>query len=143
MCWDGASVTITVPHPRHEDFLHDATHVRAVTVEGLSMFSRKNCDEWTAAGSANTPLAYAAGVDFEITESEITLEEPCKSKFELDVLSTIELLEATRQYNNVLKETKIVLRVLKGALHTLRALILDTAANLEGAGGSAALGAPS
>lgn len=114
VCRDGAQVTITVPHPRHDDFLHDATHVRAVTVEGLSMFSRKNCEAWLAAGHANTPLAFVAGVDFEIAESEITLDEPYKSKFELGVLSKTELLQAIRQYNNVVKESRIVLRVVKG-----------------------------
>lgn len=113
VCRDGALVTIVVPHPRHDDFLHDATHVRAVTVEGLSMFSRKNCEEWIAAGNANTPLAFVAGVDFEIAESEITLEEPYKSKFDLGVLSKTELMQAIRQYNNVIKETKIVLKVVK------------------------------
>ncbi len=113
VCRHDARITIVVPHPRHDDFLHDATHVRAVTVEGLSMFSRKNCEEWVAAGNANTPLAFIAGVDFEIVESEIALEEPYKSKIELDVLSKTELLQAIRQYNNVIKETKIVLRVVK------------------------------
>ena len=45
VCRPDARITIVVPHPRHDDFLHDATHVRAVTLEGLSMFSRKNCEE--------------------------------------------------------------------------------------------------
>ncbi len=113
VCRHDARIAIVVPHPRHDDFLHDATHVRAVTVEGLSMFSRKNCEEWIAAGNANTPLAFIAGVDFEIVESEFNLEEPWKSKFELGVVSQSELLLANQQYNNVVKETKTLLRVVK------------------------------
>ncbi len=113
ICRHDARITIVVPHPRHDDFLHDATHVRAITVEGLSMFSHKNCEEWVAAGNANTPLAFIAEVDFEIVDSEIALEEPYKSKFDLDVLSKAELIQAIKQYNNVIKETKIVLRAVK------------------------------
>ncbi len=113
VCRHDARITIVVPHPRHDDFLHDATHVRAVTVEGLSMFSRKNCEEWVAAGNANTPLAFVAGVDFEIVESEITLDEPYKSKFDLKVMSKTEVLQAIQKFNNVIKETRTVLRVVK------------------------------
>ena len=113
VCRHDARITVVVPHPRHDDFLHDATHVRAATVEGLSMFLRKNCEEWEAAGFANSPLAFIAGVDFEIVDSEYALEEPYKSKFDLNVLSKTELLQAMRQNNNVIKETTIVLRVVK------------------------------
>ena len=113
VCRHDARITIIVPHPRHDDFLHDATHVRAVTAEGLSMFSRRNCEAWIAAGHANTPLAFVAGVDFEIVESEASLEEPYHSKFELGVLSKTEIVQAIRQYNNVVKETKVTLRAVK------------------------------
>ena len=113
VCRHDARITIVVPHPRHDDFLHDATHVRAVTLEGLSMFSRRNCEEWIAAGNANTPLAFIAGVDFEIVESEVTLDEPWKSKFDLGAISRTELLQAMRQYNNVVKESRALLRVVK------------------------------
>ena len=104
-----------MPHPRHDDFLHDATHVRVVTIEGLSMFSRKNCEEWIAAGNANTPLALIAGVDFEMVESELVLDEPWQSRFDLKALSRTELLVAIKQHNNVVKESRAVLRVVKEA----------------------------
>ncbi len=113
ICRHDARITIVVPHPRHDDFLHDATHVRAVTLEGLAMFSRKNCAEWIAAGNANTPLAFIAGVDFELVESELTIDEPWKSKYEAKSISRTELLLAIRQYNNVVKESRAVLRVVK------------------------------
>jgi len=113
VCRPDARITIVVPHPRHDDFLHDATHVRAITLEGLSMFSRKNCEEWIANGNANTPLAMIVGVDFEIVDTEISLEEPWASKHSLKVISDTELLLAIKQYNNIVKETKAVLRVVK------------------------------
>ena len=115
ICRHDARITIIVPHPRHDDFLHDATHVRVVTIEGLSMFSRKNCEEWIAAGNANTPLALIAGVDFEMVESELVLDEPWQSRFDLKALSRTELLVAIKQHNNVVKESRAVLRVVKEA----------------------------
>ena len=46
-------------------------------------------------------------------DSKITLEEPYRSKFELEVLSEAELMQTIRQNNNVIKETSIVLRAVK------------------------------
>jgi len=34
----GALIHIAVPHPRHDNFAHDPTHVRAVTPESLALF---------------------------------------------------------------------------------------------------------
>ncbi|MBL4720099.1 MAG: hypothetical protein JKY20_03060 [Alphaproteobacteria bacterium] len=113
VCRPDARINIVVPHPRHDDFLHDATHVRAVTVEGLSMFSRKNCEEWIANGDANTPLAMVAGVDFEVVESEFRLEEPWASKLALKSLTEVEVMQAIKMHNNVVKETRILLQVIK------------------------------
>jgi hypothetical protein len=113
VCRHSATITIVVPHPRHDDFLHDATHVRAVTVEGLSMFSRKNCEEWIAKGQANTPLAMIVGVDFDMVESEFLLDEPWASKLSLKSLTQVQVMEAIKMHNNVVKETRAVLRVIK------------------------------
>lgn len=113
VCCDGAEVRIVVPHPRHDDFLNDPTHVRAVTVESLAMFSKKSCDEFIKNKAANTPLAYILGVDFEIEDMQFTLEQPWLLKVQSGAMSDTELLLAIRQYNNVIKETTIRLRVKK------------------------------
>jgi hypothetical protein len=41
-----------VPHHRHDHFLDDPTHVRAVTVGGLDMLSQASCKDWIARGGA-------------------------------------------------------------------------------------------
>ena len=46
ICQDQAVVHITAPHPRHNDFLNDPTHVRAITPEGIGLFSKRNNEEW-------------------------------------------------------------------------------------------------
>src|SRR6516162_7107644 len=41
VCRDGATLQIRVPHPRHDNFLTDPTHVRPVTARTMEMFSRE------------------------------------------------------------------------------------------------------
>ncbi len=114
ICRHDARVRIVVPHPRHDDFLNDPTHVRPVTIEGLAMLSRRKCEEWVREKAANTPLALMLDVDFEIEDMKLTLEQPWRAKVETGAIGDTELLMAMRQHNNVVKETTVVLRVVKG-----------------------------
>ncbi|MFM7170379.1 MAG: class I SAM-dependent methyltransferase [Cyanobium sp.] len=63
-----ALIVIDVPHPLHDDFRTDPTHVRRITPRTLSMFSRRNCEEWQSLGYAITPLALICQVDFEVEQ---------------------------------------------------------------------------
>ena len=114
ICVDGAEVRITVPHPRHDDFINDPTHVRPVTVEALAMFSKKACDEFVAQKAANSPLAHILGVDLEMEDMKFTLEQPWLQKVQSGEMGDTELLLAIRQHNNVIKETSVRLKVRKG-----------------------------
>ncbi|MCE9644054.1 hypothetical protein K8Q93_02340 [Candidatus Parcubacteria bacterium] len=40
ICIPGARIHIAVPHPRHDNFAHDPTHVRAVTPESLVLLDQ-------------------------------------------------------------------------------------------------------
>ena len=113
VCCDEAKVRVLVPHPRHDDFLNDPTHVRAVTVEGLAMFSKKACDEFVQQKAANTPLAHMLAVDCEMEDMKFTLEQPWLSNVQPGAMGDTELLLAIRQHNNVIKETSMKLRVKK------------------------------
>ena len=44
VCVDGALIQIVVPHPRHDNFVADPTHVRPVTPLGLSLLDREKCE---------------------------------------------------------------------------------------------------
>ena len=113
ICKHDGRVVITVPHPRHDTFIIDPTHVRPITTEGLSMFSRRNCKNWIENGAANTPLALIHNVDFEIESSEFVLDQPWRSKLEVGSMTESDIVLAIRQYNNVVLETKIVLQAVK------------------------------
>ena len=66
-------------------------------------------------GPRQYPARLIAGVDFDMVESEVVLDEPWKRKYDLKAISRAELLVAIKQHNNVVKENRAVLRVVKEA----------------------------
>jgi hypothetical protein len=113
VCADGATITITVPHPRHDDYVSDPTHVRPITANGLTLFSRKANDYWKRANCSNTPLAYYHGVDFDLVSADYVLDEPWASDLGAGRIDRAAADQAVLRYNNVIKEQQFVLRVVK------------------------------
>ena len=110
---DQALIHITVPHPRHDDFLNDPTHVRPITPDGLGLFSKKNNEEWIKGGNANTPLGVFLNVDFEVTHIHVT-PDPIWIKLLADgKKSEAEFASATKNHNNVIKQYRITVKVVK------------------------------
>jgi predicted SAM-dependent methyltransferase len=103
VCMDGANVNITVPHPKHDYFINDPTHVRAVTPEGIVLLSKKECRKFKENRNSNTQLAFMLGVNFDLLE--------CVVIKDIDVNPTYASLD--KYYNNIFKEFKMVLRVVK------------------------------
>lgn len=63
----GGELNIIVPHPRHDVFLNDPTHVRAVTPDGMLTFSRRHAEMLAAEGVKGvTSYAPYLGVDFDL-----------------------------------------------------------------------------
>ena len=114
ICAPNAVVRIAVPHPRHDDFLTDPTHVRPILPEQFYMFSKRINAEWRAGGFANTPLADYLDVDFEVEDVSWSVEESWLKRLQTGEIDTAKLAEIARAQNNVLKEAKITLRVKKG-----------------------------
>ncbi|HXD46871.1 MAG TPA: methyltransferase domain-containing protein [Pseudolabrys sp.] len=115
VCRNGAKIVILVPHPRHDFFLDDPTHVRTITPGGLALFSQKANRQWIASGAANTPLGIYHGVDFSIESVNLPLDEPWRTRHERKEIADDELQHAVRHYNNVVVEFQIVLRAVKPA----------------------------
>lgn len=109
----GAVLRVNVPHPRHDNFLADPTHVRAVTPDLFDLFNRQLNDEWKAKGAANSPLAHYTGVDFAMDAINIVLTEPYRTDLREQRLSEEALHEAIRRYNNVVEEIHMRLTVRK------------------------------
>jgi ubiquinone/menaquinone biosynthesis C-methylase UbiE len=115
VCRNGATVKIIVPHPRHDFFLDDPTHVRAITPDGLAMFSQKINREYMAKSAANTPLGIYCNVDFAFDSVTYQLDEPWNGRLKRGEISSQELDQVSRQYNNVIAQTTTVLRAVKPA----------------------------
>lgn len=107
VCKPDARVVITVPHPRHDDFMNDPTHVRPITLNILALFSMQNILQWEKEGRPNTPLARQLEVDFNIEQAG-QLVEP-----EYHGLPAPALYAATMKYNNVIKQQTFTLKVIK------------------------------
>lgn len=118
VCRDNATIHIIVPHPRHDDFLNDPTHVRPVTRESFYLLSQAANREWLACGAANTPLGLYIGVDLVVESATYVLVDAWKTLYEQKKLSPEELQQAIRLYNNVVKQLELTLRVVKPAGRT-------------------------
>jgi SAM-dependent methyltransferase len=109
---DGRLVAV-VPHPRHVNFLHDPTHVRAVTPIGLAMFDQQRNLNDLNAGGRETKLGLMTGVDLELLGVELELEEPWRTLAREGNISREALEADLRLKNNVCAEVKMVLRAVK------------------------------
>ena len=109
----GAKIRIVVPHPRHDFFIGDPTHVRPITPEMLGLFSKRENLRFTELRAANTPLALHHNVDFQIDDVQYILDEPYSSEFKAGKLSQDDFQKLVRKYNNVVTEIQISLSVIK------------------------------
>lgn len=101
VCRPGALVTIEVPHPRHDSFLADPTHVRPILPATLALFDQEQNRAWAASNVPNTPLGLIAGVDFKIESVAYSLDEPWRSQFEAGKVTQQDVEVAMSRFNNV------------------------------------------
>ena len=113
ICVNKAFVDIRVPHPRHDDFISDPTHVRPITLMTLCLYDKDQNLKWEKAGAANTPLAIIHNVNFVIKKAEQVLDRKYISLLEKNAIKKEELSDLAYKYNNVVKEIKIIWEVVK------------------------------
>ena len=113
VCEPDALIHIAVPHPRHDNFLGDPTHVRPVLPSTLELFSKKSNLMWQKMKWANSPLALYHNVDFEMLEATMVLEEPYGAELQAGKLSPSDLDALLKRYNNVATEIRIELKAIK------------------------------
>ncbi len=113
ICRADALVRIVVPHPRHETFIIDPTHVRPILPESLALFSKARNRECKEKGISDSPLGLYLDVDFEVVEVEQTLDPLWEKDLASGKMSEEQLLGIARLYNNVIKEITIVMKAIK------------------------------
>lgn len=111
----GCAIEIHVPHPRHDNFINDPTHVRAITPSMMRLFDRELNDKWKAQGASNSPLAHYTGVDFQLAEVlQIPVEE-YRERVNSGDLSRETFARYAREKHNVVEEIRISLIARKTA----------------------------
>jgi hypothetical protein len=82
VCCNGAQIKVILPHPSHDIFLNDPTHVQAIMPGTLAMFSKSYVESMAAKGDILTPFYRYIGVDFLIEKvhyrfgPDVDLEDP-------------------------------------------------------------------
>jgi hypothetical protein len=114
ICRNGAEIEINVPHPRHDNFISDPTHVRIITPLLLTLFDRAANDECQRRGAANTPLAHYLNVDFRIVRAVNILGEPYASQYDRGELRDEEVNRLGRESFNIFSEIRITIVAQKG-----------------------------
>lgn len=113
VCRGGARVHIVVPHPRHDNFIGDPTHVRPVTQGMMLLFDRAECEKWQREGFSNTPLAIYHDVDFHIVRHTLIPDDLYRTLMEQKRMTFEELEFAARSSYNVIVEIHLELEVRK------------------------------
>jgi hypothetical protein len=106
-------IQIEVPHPRHDHFISDPTHVRPITVLGLQLYDKELNKKWEKENAANTPLGLIYNVNFKITKITYNLDNKYKKLYLEKKITNIELDEHARKYNNVIESMSIKLTAIK------------------------------
>lgn len=112
VCASGASIDIRVPHYTHHNFFHDATHRRAITAPGLSMFGQKRNHNDFLANAATSRLGQYLNIDLELISYSYVPDD-----LYIDILSgrTVEEIEQfAYEKNNVISEIHIKMMAIKG-----------------------------
>ncbi len=114
ICAPDAQIVITVPHPRHDHYLCDPTHVRPIMPEMLQLFSKEKNIEVQDRGGANTPLGLYLDVDFKLEKLDIQLDDVIQQQLADGHLSQEDLVVLMRNHNNIIQAQTMTLRVVKG-----------------------------
>lgn len=111
VCKHGAMIDIRVPHHRHDYFSNDPTHRRAITPDGLWLFSKKYNDSCREQGAAASRLGYYYDVNFEVLD---VINIPSKEYIKVFEGKTVQEVERyMHEHNNIIEEVNIKLIVIK------------------------------
>lgn len=111
VCENGALVHIAVPHPRHDDYISDPTHVSPITLSTMRLFSKKA--NRANDGHSDTPFALLCDVDFELVSEMHVVEKRWMQRMVDGQITEDDLRDAVMTFNNVVKQIEMTVRVVK------------------------------
>ena len=113
ICKKGAIIDIRVPHPRHEDFISDPTHVRPITKLGLSLYDKSLNLTWKQQKASNTHLGLIHDLNMRIIDTEYVLEGELLEQLKKGEITKKKLEFMMKHSNNIIKETRFKWQVIK------------------------------
>jgi ubiquinone/menaquinone biosynthesis C-methylase UbiE len=113
ICKHESIIQVNVPHPRHDNFITDPTHVRPLTPLTFQLFDLELNKHWQSVNAANSPFAIYLGVNFKLLNTQITLEQEYLDKFNQKKITNDELMVLIKEKNNVASEYRFTLKVIK------------------------------
>jgi hypothetical protein len=113
ICKNEALIRINVPHPRHDHFISDPTHVRAITPLTLQLFDLDLNRQWQQMKGANSPFAIYLGVNFKLISTEINVEQLYIDQLNRKEISNADLSKLINERNNVATEYRFILKSIK------------------------------
>jgi predicted SAM-dependent methyltransferase len=111
VCKHGAIIDIRVPHYRHDEFFDDPTHQRAITVNGLRLFSKKYNQMAREQNAMASRLADRYKVDFEVVEWDYIPSAKYRKEFEGQPKDVVE--KYLKEHNNIIEQIWIKWVVVK------------------------------
>ena len=91
----------------------DPTHVRPITILGLSLYDQELNKIWEKNNAANTPLGFIHKVNFKIVSVKYVPDEKYRKLLVDKVINEKDLKDYSEKYNNVIKEIFIKWKVVK------------------------------
>lgn len=113
VCAHGATIYISAPHFRSDDFVNDPAHVRPITQKILSLFSKANNITWQQSGDPSRLLALDLGVDFELFQTKVVPSARYGHLLATGEITEQEYMIALDEKYNVAKEMQYLLRACK------------------------------
>ena len=122
ICSNEAIIQINVPHPRHDNFISDPTHVRAITPMTLQLFDLALNKQWQEMKAANSPFAIYLGVDFKLLSTNISVEPTYVDALKNNKITNEQLHVLIKERNNVATEYRFTLKVITGGSSELTSI---------------------
>ncbi len=108
----GGTIEFVLPHPRHDWFFQDPTHVRPMLPISFEHFDREKSIQWYLSSTSHTPLALYWNIDFKIVSVDQRLADPALAK-KLNQMNVSDPALAAQFFNNIIGDYKIVLQARK------------------------------
>lgn len=113
VCKDGAIIHIIVPHPKNDNFLHDATHVRPITEHHFLLFSKERNKQQQIWNGHESQLGLQLDVDFEILDTKFKFESDINEQLNSGQITIEQVQSMVRFNNNIVSEIHQTLIVKK------------------------------